>query len=140
MKQEIHRLKSGNGNRTKQKNKKSEIRPVRKYTSCSYRPSHIPSTLSYVYCQPLALVFQNWLFFSVLLFMKGLYILGCEFQKHLSYPQNKDRYVRTFVMNTKFPKRAPHQSQYLEGQKYCSTCAVYMIFGSSRYPCCGLPL
>jgi len=39
-------------------------------------PSHPTNILSYIYCQPLALVFQNWLFFSVFLFMKGAIYFG----------------------------------------------------------------
>ena len=42
--------------------------------------------------------------------------------------------------NYKIPRRAPHQLRYLEGQKFCSTCAVYMKFGGNRCPCCGFSL
>ena len=78
-------------------------------------------------------------FFSVLLFRKGLYILDCQFQKHLSYLQNKDRYARTFVMNTKLPSMRDININIWRVRNI-GTCPVYMIFGGSRCPCCGLPL
>ena len=34
----------------------------------------------------------------------------------------------------KIPKRPPHQFRYLEGQKFCSTCGVYLEFDGRRCP------